>query len=162
YKDINLDGEVNSQDRVVIGNVLPKHIGGFNNNFRYKGFDLNVFFQWSYGNQIYNANRMMFEGNVTNKRDLNQFASYNNRWSFENQDSKMYRTGGGGQTGYYSDYYIEDGSYLRLKTVSLSYSIPKKLLQTNMIRSVELSVAAQNIYTWTNYSGMDPEVSVRN
>jgi len=162
YKDINLDGEVNSQDRVVIGRVLPKHAGGFNNNFAYKGFNLNVFFQWSYGNQIYNANRMMFEGNVSNKRDLNQFASYNNRWTFENQDSEMFRAGGAGQTGYYSDYYIEDGSYLRLKTVALSYSIPPKVLRSILVKSLSVSVSAQNLYTWTNYSGMDPEVSVRN
>ncbi|WP_316811839.1 TonB-dependent receptor [Pedobacter heparinus] len=162
YKDINLDGVVDVQDRVVIGRVLPKHSGGFNNNFSYKRFDLNVFFQWSYGNQIYNANRMMFEGNVTNKRDLNQFASYNDRWTFENQDSKIFRAGGAGQVGYYSDYYLESGSYLRLKTVALSYAIPTKVLQSIVVKSLSVSVSAQNLYTWTNYSGMDPEVSVRN
>lgn len=162
YKDINLDGVVDESDRVVIGRVLPKHSGGFNNNFSYKRFDLNVFFQWSYGNQIYNANRMMFEGNASNRANLNQYASYNDRWTMDNQDSKIFRTGGFGQQGYYSDYYLEDGSFLRLKTVSLSYSIPSQLLKSSGIKSISTSVSAQNIFTWTNYSGMDPEVSVRN
>jgi TonB-linked SusC/RagA family outer membrane protein len=162
YKDTNRDGVVDDKDRVVIGQVLPKHIGGFNNNFTYKGFNLNVFFQWSFGNQIYNANRVMFEGNASNKASLNQFATYNDRWTFENQDSQIYRTGGFGPTGYYSDYYLEDGSFLRLKTVALSYSLPSKLLKSIAVKSLTASVSAQNLHTWTNYSGMDPEVSVRN
>lgn len=161
YKDINLDGVVDDNDRVVIGRVLPKHSGGFNNNFSYKRFDLNVFFQWSYGNQIYNGNRVMFEGNASNRANLNQYASYNDRWTMENQDSKIFRTGGFGQQGYYSDYYLEDGSFLRLKTVALAYSLPVKFLKSIGVKSLAASVSAQNIYTWTNYSGMDPEVSVR-
>lgn len=162
YKDVNLDGVVDEKDRVVIGRVLPEHSGGFNNNFSYKGFDLNIFFQWSYGNQIYNANRMMFEGNVNNKANLNQYASYNNRWTPDNQDSKMFRTGGAGPAGYYTDYYLEDGSYLRLKTIALAYTIPAKLLAPTFVKSLSATISAQNIYTWTKYSGMDPEVSVRN
>lgn len=162
YKDINLDGVVDEQDRVVIGRVLPKHAGGFNNNFSYKGFDLNVFFQWSYGNQIYNANRMMFEGNVSNRANLNQYASYNDRWTLDNQDSKIFRAGGFGQRGYYSDYFLEDGSFLRLKTVSLAYSLPARFLKPTFVKSLSATVSAQNLYTWTKYSGMDPEVSVRN
>ncbi|MBO9151531.1 SusC/RagA family TonB-linked outer membrane protein [Chitinophaga sp. GCM10012297] len=162
YKDVNLDGVVDEKDRVVIGRVLPKHVGGLNNNFRYKGFDLGIFFQWSYGNKIYNANRTMFEGNMSNRTGLNQFASYTDRWSIDNQDSKRFRAGGYGPAGYYSDYFLEDGSYLRLKTVSLSYAIPSKILRSSFVKNISASVAAQNLYTWTKYSGMDPEVSVRN
>jgi TonB-linked SusC/RagA family outer membrane protein len=162
YKDMNLDGVVDEKDRVVIGSVLPKHSGGINNNFRYKAFSLNVFLQWVYGNNIYNANRMMFEGNVNNRTNLNQYASYNNRWTFENQDSKIFRTGGEGPAGYYSDYYLEDGSFLRLKTVSLIYSVPSRILKRSFFSKLDASVSTQNLYTWTNYSGMDPEVSVRN
>jgi TonB-linked outer membrane protein, SusC/RagA family len=162
YKDVNADGVVDEKDRVVIGSVLPKHSGGLSNNFRYKAFSLHVFVQWVYGNNIYNANRMMFEGNVNNKTNLNQYASYNNRWTFENQHSKMYRVGGGGPAGYYSDYYIEDGSFMRLKTVSFTYSLPSRILKRTFFTRLEASVSAQNLYTWTGYSGMDPEVSVRN
>ncbi|WP_119080542.1 SusC/RagA family TonB-linked outer membrane protein [Chitinophaga alhagiae] len=162
YKDVNLDGVVDEKDRVVIGRVLPRHVGGLNNNFSYKGFDLGIFFQWSYGNKIYNANRTMFEGNMSNRTGLNQYASYNDRWSINNQDSKKFRAGGYGPTGYYSDYFLEDGSYLRLKTVSLAYRVPPKVLRSSFVKNIVASVAAQNLYTWTKYSGMDPEVSVRN
>jgi TonB-linked SusC/RagA family outer membrane protein len=162
YKDLTGDGVVNEQDKVVIGNGLPKHIGGFNNNFNYKNFSLNIFFQWSYGNDIYNANRMMFEGNTRGKNSLNQYATYINRWTMDNQHSNLFRAGGEGPSGYYSNYFLEDGSYIRLKTIALSYALPPSLIRKAFLRDLRLSVTAQNIYTWTKYSGMDPEVSVRN
>ncbi len=162
YKDLNGDGNVNEDDKTVIGRGLPKHIGGFNNNLRYKNFSLNIFFQWSYGNHIYNANRMMFEGNISNKNSVNQYARYIDRWTMENQSSSMFRAGGQGPNGYYSDYFLEDGSYIRLKTVSLGYSLPKTLAKKAYLKDLRLSITAQNIYTWTKYKGMDPEVSVRN
>jgi TonB-dependent starch-binding outer membrane protein SusC len=162
YKDLTGDGNVNESDKTVIGNGLPKHIGGFNNNFTYKNFSLNVFFQWSYGNDIYNANRMMFEGNSSAKNSLNQYETYINRWTMDNQGSTMFRAGGQGPNGYYSDYYLEDGSYIRLKTIALSYALPQKLVKKASFKDLRLSVTAQNLYTWTSYSGMDPEVSVRN
>ncbi|WP_353136698.1 hypothetical protein, partial [Pseudopedobacter sp.] len=74
----------------------------------------------------------------------------------------LYKVGGQGPGGYYSNRTLEDGSFLRLKTVNLSYSLPRLWLKRMNLKSLELSVAAQNIYTWTNYSGMDPEVSLRN
>ena len=74
----------------------------------------------------------------------------------------MFRAGGQGASGYYSDYVLEDGSYLRLKTVSLSYSLPQVLVKKAYLKDLRLSVTAQNLHTWTRYSGMDPEVSVRN
>ena len=106
YIDLNGDGTVNEEDKRVIGNGLPKHIGGFNNNLIYKNFGLNIFFQWAYGNDIYNANRMMFEGNISAKNSLNQYATYVNRWTMDNQESKLFRAGGQGPNGYYSDYYL--------------------------------------------------------
>jgi TonB-linked SusC/RagA family outer membrane protein len=161
YKDINGDGTVNSSDYAVIGNSLPIHIGGFSNNFTYKNFDLNVFFQWSYGNDIQNTNRLVFEGNGTNKRFLQQFDSYTDRWSPENQGSSNYRTGGFSVAGY-SSRTVEDGSFLRLKTVSMGYNLPKTLLNKVNIKALRLSVSGQNLYTWTKYSGLDPEVSTYN
>lgn len=162
YKDLNGDGVINANDMTVIGRALPIHTGGFNNNFTYKNFDLNVFFQWSYGNQIFNANRLIFDGNGPKGLDLNQFASYNNRWTPENPSNTIYRTGGQGPQGIYSSRTLEDGSFLRLKTVSLAYSLPKRILKAAFLNELKLNVAAQNLITWTNYSGMDPEVSVRN
>ena len=84
FKDINRDGVVNDYDLTIIGNPNPKHIGGFGNNFQYKNFDLNVFFQWSYGGDVLNANRIEFEGGDPNARtSLNMFASFANRWTPE-------------------------------------------------------------------------------
>ncbi len=162
YVDVNGDGTVNIQDNVIIGRGLPIHSGGFNNNFNYKGFSLNVFFQWSYGNDIMNANRIYLEGNDASRSALNQFASYANRWTYENQDSNIPRAKGQGLSGYYSSRTLEDGSYLRLKTVALSYALPKKLTDRIKVNSLSFYASGQNLYTWSSYSGMDPEVSTRN
>jgi TonB-linked SusC/RagA family outer membrane protein len=161
YKDINGDGNVNASDYAIIGNSLPLHTGGFTNNFTYKNFDLNVFFQWSYGNDIQNTNRLVFDGNGLGKRFLQQFASYSDRWSPENQESSNYRTGGFSVAGY-SSRTIEDGSFLRLKTVSLGYNVPKTLLNKVKVKALRVFVSGQNLYTWTKYTGLDPEVSTYN
>ncbi|SMC43719.1 SusC/RagA family TonB-linked outer membrane protein [Pedobacter africanus] len=158
YKDLNGDLVIDANDRTVIGNPLPIHTGGFSNNFTYKNFDLNVFFQWSYGNEVYNANRLALEtGMLIN---TNQFASYANRWSPENPDSNM--PGVKGTTNMaYSTRVVEDGSFIRLKTVQLSYSLPSAFLKRIKVKGARVYMAAQNIVTWSNYSGYDPEVSVR-
>ncbi|TZF83001.1 TonB-dependent receptor [Pedobacter sp. BS3] len=160
YRDINGDGIIDDKDKIVMGRTLPIHYGGFNNNFQYKNISLNVFFQWNYGNDIMNANRLMFEGNSTGRIALNQFASYTDRWTVDNPSNEQFRTRGYGPAGYFSTKQLEDGSYLRLKTVELTYRLPKKWL--GKISGIDLSVAAQNLYTWSKYSGLDPEVSTRN
>lgn len=158
YIDQNRDGVVNDKDRVVIGRGEPIHTGGFNNNFTYKGISLNVFLQWNYGNDIMNANRIMFEGNAMSK-NINQYASYADRWSPENLDSKNFRTNGQGPSGVYSSRTIEDGSFLRLKTVQLSYRLPDRWMRKIKLSSCEVFISGQNLLTWSNYSGLDPEVS---
>ncbi|PST83882.1 SusC/RagA family TonB-linked outer membrane protein [Pedobacter yulinensis] len=161
YRDINNDGVIDGGDKTVIGNAIPVHVGGFSNSFSYKGFELSVLLQWSYGNKIMNANRLIFEGNITEVPHFNQFASWADRWTPENQTNELFRAGGGGPQ-VMSSRTLEDGSYLRLKTVALSYSLPAAFIRRARIRSLSLNVAAQNLHTWTNYSGMDPEVSVQN
>jgi TonB-linked SusC/RagA family outer membrane protein len=157
YRDLNNDKILNDYDRTVIGRGLPRHIGGFSNNFKYRGFDLNIFFQWSYGNDIINANRLNFE--MGNKTYLNQFESFQARWTPENTNTTMPRAGG--QYGYvYSTRIVEDGSYLRLKTAALGYTLSSKLLRKAKIRSCRIYLSAQNLLTWTKYSGSDPEVSI--
>ena len=147
-------------DMVVIGRCAPIHTGGFNNNFSWRNFNLNVFFQWSYGNQIMNANRIFMEGNYGNK-NINQFASYRDHWSFDNQQSRNFRVGGQGPRGIYSTRTIEDGSFLRLKTMQLSYTLPRRITNRLKLESLSFSLAGQNLWTWTRYSGLDPEVSTR-
>ncbi|MGK6350903.1 SusC/RagA family TonB-linked outer membrane protein [Parapedobacter sp. DT-150] len=161
YRDINGDLAVNDKDFTIIGRGLPIHTGGFTNNFKYKNFDLNIFLQWSYGSDIINANRLVFEGNAGQRILLNQYATYNNRWSADNPESDLPRTGGI-LDSYYSSRVIEDGSYLRLKTVAIGYNLSPKLVSKAKITSARISVSGQNLLTWSNYSGQNPDVSVRN
>lgn len=159
YKDINGDGIINANDQTIIGNPIPEHIGGFSNNFRYKQFDLNVFFQWSYGNDVLNANKIVFEG-AEKRANVNMLAEYANRWTPENTGSTLPVAGGYGPN-FYSTRNIEDGSFLRLKTVSIGYNLPASVIKRLKIKEARVYTSAQNIITWTNYSGVNPEVSVR-
>lgn len=160
YKNLNGDNVINDDDKTTIGNGQPLHIGGFNNNFVWKNFDLNVFLQWSYGNDILNANRIVFE-NPASKQNTNMFTSYNNRWTPENPNSDMPRAKANGSTEY-SSLYIEDGSFLKLKNISLGYNFDSKILKPLYISNARIYVSAENIATLTKYSGSDPEVSTRN
>ena len=158
YKDTNSDGKINDDDRVVIGNGQPLHTGGFTNNFTWKGFDLNIFLQWSYGNDVINANRLAFENGAGGNK--NMFKTFTNRWSIENQFTDIPRAGAQGNTVYNSRY-VEDASFLKLRNISLGYTFPKKVLNKMKISNLRIYLSAENIATITNYSGMDPEVSVR-
>lgn len=161
YVDRNGDGTITTDDMSVMGRALPIHTGGFNNDFRWKRLTLNVFLQWSYGQQIFNANRITLEGNYAG-RSVNQLASYADRWSMDNQDSKLYRVGGYGPRGFYSDRTLEDGSYLRIKNVMLSYDFNPALIKKWLgLASMQLGLSCQNLWTFTSYSGMDPEVSTQ-
>lgn len=162
YRDINRDGIIDTNDNTVIGNGMPVHVGGFTNNFTYKGFDLSIFFQWSYGNDVLNANRLMFESSWNRSRDLNQYASYANRWTPENPTSDIPRATASSSNNVFSSRIIEDGSFLRLKTLTLGYSLPKKTLSRVGIDELRVYFAAQNLFTIDNYSGYDPEVSIKN
>ncbi|WP_018629598.1 SusC/RagA family TonB-linked outer membrane protein [Niabella aurantiaca] len=157
YKDLNGDLIVNDADRTVIGNPNPKFIGGFSNNFNYKNFDLNVFLQFSYGNDIMNTNRLMLEG-LIGTVGLNMYDTYSNRWTPENQNNMYYATALGGPR-VYSTRTLEDGSYLRLKTISFGYNLPYELISKIRFKKLRIYASAQNLLTWTKYSGSDPEVS---
>ncbi len=160
YKDVNGDGQIDIKDMVVIGGGVPLHTGGFTNNFTYKNFDLNVFFQWSYGNDIYNGNRYYFDGNGRGNIDRNQFSSYVNRWTPENQTNEHQRADA--RERFNSSRLVEDGSYLRLKTASFAYNFSKSQITKLHLSALQFHITAQNLLTFTKYSGMDPEVSVAN
>ena len=162
YKKLSNDGtnKITDDDRTIIGNGQPKHTGGFTNNFVYKNWDLNIFLQWSYGNDILNANRMVFE-NPSNRTNTNMFASYNNRWNAANPTSDMPRAKAL-DAKHYSSLYVEDGSFLKLKTISLGYNLGRKALYKLGIQAARVYFSAENIATLSGYSGSDPEVSVRN
>ena len=163
YRDLNGDGIVDLNDKTTLGSPLLFHTGGLSNNFSYKGLSLNVFFQWSYGNEVMNANRIIFEQGAYTP-NINQFASYADRWSPSNPTSDIPRLfNGRGDAGSanprVSSRLIEDASFLRLKTVSLSYSLPQKWMRKAKFYSVNIYASAQNLLTWTKYTGIDPEVS---
>jgi len=162
YKDINNDGIVDTRDQTFIGRGDPIHFGGLTNNIEYAGFDLSVFFQWSYGSNILNANRLIFESGFSRRSHLNQYASYIDRWTFENADSDMPRVSSSPSNNVFSTRIVEDGSYLRLKTIALGYTFNNKLLNKIKLSKARVFVSGQNLHTWTKYSGFDPEVSVRN
>ena len=160
YADLNGDGTITADDMCIIGSAMPLHTGGWNNSFRWGRFSVNLFLQWSAGQDIFNANRIALEGNYAG-RAVNQFASYIDRWSPDNPESTLFRAGGYGPRGFYSTRTLEDGSYLRVKNVMLSYDFNPKGLKRLNVRSLQLSLSCQNAWTFTSYSGMDPEVSTQ-
>jgi TonB-linked outer membrane protein, SusC/RagA family len=170
FKDLNGDGFIDQNDMTVIGNPYPVHFGGFTNTFSYKGFDLSIFLQWSYGNDIINANRLLMEGsfntpstNTTGSVGMiryNQFATYANRWTYTNASDLYPRVDShAGGSRAWSTRVIEDGSYLRLKTLQLAYNVPVKLVKRVGITNARFYISGQNLLTLTGYSGIDPEVS---
>ena len=158
FKDLNNDGVVNDKDRTIIGNPNPKFTFSFNNTFSYKNFDLTIFLQGSYGNDIFNANRMYTEAMSIIQ---NQSTAVLGRWTGEGTSNNIPRAiyGDPNQNSRVSDRYIEDGSYLKIKNINLSYTLPKDVFGQNF-NSVKIFVSAQNLVTWTKYSGFDPEVPV--
>ena len=159
YKDLNGDGIIDDEnDRTVIGDSNPKHIGGINNTFTYKNFNLSMFWQWSYGNDVFNAARLRTNGfqpfmNIT--RDY-----YENAWTPENQSNIAPAFGQIEPVS--SSYFVEDASFLRLKTVNFSYDFPRKMFQGTEISGLRLFISANNLLTFTKYTGFDPEVSSNN
>ena len=156
------DGIIDDNDRSIIGNPNPKHFGGFSNTVSYKGFSLDVLFTWSYGNDIYNKNKIDgLNGDVAFR---NQLGLMREAWTPENPSNTMYaikgRSDGAGNRA--STFFIEDGSYLRLQNVSLSYNLAKPLVKKLNLSNVRVFFSLNNVHVWTKYSGFDPEVSVGN
>ena len=156
YVDVNRDGKIDSEDIVIIGNAQPKFTYGLNNTFNYKGFDLNIFFQGVYGNKIYNQNRVRRES-YSGGGAFPTHPSIRDHWTPANQTNIPSFTG----TQYTnSSRWVEDGSYLRLKSLTLGYNLPNKLLKKAYMSQLRVYVSAHNLWTITNYSGDDPEASM--
>ncbi len=177
FKDLNGDGTIDADDVDVIGNTNPTHTGGFNLNVSYKNFDLGMYFNWSVGNDIYNVNKL------SNLYGYKEGGVFENRLSLVKDCYKIYDVVDGqlkalttpdelnaanvnatlplaySENGYGSTLGIEDGSYLRLNTLTLGYSLPKSLLKTVGISNLRFYGSIYNVFTITGYSGLDPEVS---
>lgn len=155
YIDYNGDGVINMDDRQQIGASEPKFFGGLMNSFSYNNIELIIFLQGSYGNDIFNANLLSYE--YPNGL-YNQFTTVLDRWTPENTDAKVQRASAFMQDAYPMDRFVEDGSYLRLKTLTLSYDL-SYLVKKSWNGSLKIYLTTENLLTWTNYSGYDPEVN---
>lgn len=186
FKDLNNDGVIDEKDRTIIGNPQPKFQYGFTNNFSYKGFDLSIFLQGVYGNQIYNTLRTEFENPSSLQGLLKTVTNYakltviNPALTVDPADGvtrnpdqipsnvivsnpgtlipRMTTSNGLNANYRASDRFVEDGSYMRIKNISLGYNLPKGLLSKMHMNAIRAYVNVQNLYTFTKYSGYDPEV----
>jgi TonB-linked SusC/RagA family outer membrane protein len=154
YRDVNGNGIFDTGDRTVIGSGQPDFIFGFTNNFSYRRFSLDLFFQGSYGNDIFNATRVDLEGMFDSK---NQSVAVLDRWTPENPNTDIPRARFGNLDNVRnSSRFIEDGSYIRLKSATLSYRL---LDNYRFIKNLSVYVTGENLLTFTDYSGFDPEVN---
>lgn len=158
YKDVNENGIFDPGDRTVIGNAQPRFTFGFSNRLTWKRFDLDVFFQGSYGNDVFNATRIDLEGMFDSK---NQSVDVLRRWTPDNRNTDIPRAVGGGNVDNVrnSTRFVEDGSYIRLKAITLSYTLNPERLKKLGISKLSVYSTGQNLLTFTNYSGFDPEVN---
>lgn len=156
FKDITGDGKVTLSDKTYIGNPNPDFTYGLTNTLSYEGFSLNIFLQGSQGNDIYNASRMETEGMYDAK---NQSTSVLDRWRRPGQITYMPKATSAKDNLVASTRFVEDGSYLRLKSLTFSYSIAGKLLRKWGVTRLQPYFTAQNLFTITRYTGFDPEVN---
>jgi len=153
FVDTNNDNIIDGKDKQIIGNPNPKLFGGFNTTLSYKNFGLSAFFTYSLGNDIFNYVRYQAESMNTYS---NQFTSVLDRWTPANPNGKLPRASIGDPTGNtaFSDRWIEDGSYLRLKQLTLNYNIPA---MAGVYKGITIYLTATNLLTFTKYSGYDPD-----
>lgn len=156
YKDLDGNGRITTSDKTYIGNPNPDFTWGMTNTLSYKGLNLNVFIQGSQGNDIYNASRYETEGMYNAN---NQSTEVLRRWQIPGQITDIPRATQSTDNLRASTRFVEDGSYVRLKSLTLSYDIKAKLLEKWKIARLQPYITAQNLFTITNYKGFDPEVN---
>lgn len=158
YKDINGDGKITTEDRTVIGNALPDWYGGITNTFNFYGVDLSFMFQFNYGNDIYNATRVF--ATQTRRGRVNMLGEVADRWTPTNACNTVPKYNGYITNDIYSRF-VEDGSFLRLKNITLGYTLPTNLTKKAKISKIRVYASAQNLFCISKYSGFDPEVSTK-
>lgn len=159
YEDLNKDNIINEEDRKVIGNPLPKFFGGLTNIFKFKSLEFETLLQWTFGNQIYNLTRATMN-NGTHANRYNATQELNGRWQNSNTNSQIpapYLGSNGAMNLLPSSRWVEDGSYLRVKNVSISYKFQQKIFRNSPPFNAKIYITGQNLFTLTQYSGMDPE-----
>ncbi|HEY1194968.1 TonB-dependent receptor [Flavobacterium sp.] len=155
YVDTNGDGVITALDKGNLGTSQPKFVGSFSNTVSYGDFDLNFSFQGSYGAKIFNALNQQLEISTLG---TNAASTLNDRWTPTNPSNEIPRATSS-PLGIVSERYVEDASFLRLKLITLGYTLPKSVSKKLGTKSVKVYVSAENLITWTKYTGYDPEVS---
>jgi hypothetical protein len=176
YKDVNGDGLITPDDRTIIGNAYPKHLGGINNTFTYKNFDLSVFANWVYGSNVLNYTYARLLG--TYQSNQNQSGALANRFTYIDEAGNFITepaalkalnanatkhaaatSGPESNITLTSSEFVEDGSFLRINNITLGYSLNAALIKKMGISRFHVYATAYNIHTFTKYSGFDPEVN---
>lgn len=178
FVDIVPDGVINEQDKTVIGDAAPDFYGGINNTFRYKGWDLSVFFTFSYGAEVLNATKLTNTKSGKDNYNVLDIVNSSRRWMtidsngmLVTEPEQLAALNVGKTVPSIYDYKngmscihtwaIEDASYLRLSNVNFGYTFPRKSLQKLGLQKLRLYFAGSNLFVWTPYSGFDPEVSTK-
>lgn len=152
YADLNGDGKINTFDRTYIGSAIPKFIYGFNTEFNYKKLDLSIDFQGQLGSDLYNGKEAV-------RPDLYNFESHTlNRWTGEGTSNTEPRATTGGYNWVTSSRFVQDGSFLRLRSVTLGYTLPEKTLQRAKMQSARVYLRGTNVWTLTKFTGYTPEI----
>lgn len=156
YEDVNKDGKITVADRQINGSIWPKFFGGLTNSITYKGFDINAFLAFQYGNKVYNHNKFFGEGGGARDAARIIFASNNDRWQKPGDITDVPRPDGVNVNNYRDggSRWLEDGSFIRLRSLAIGYTIPVR-----GISSLRLYVTGSNLFTITKYTGLDPESS---
>jgi hypothetical protein len=156
YIDQNKDGVIDASDRKIIGHALPKFFWGMNNTFSFANLSLDIFIQGQHGNQILNSNRFELEsGNGLSNASVNML----DRWTPDNPSNVYPRANRNADYLHMSDRYLEDGSYVRIKVITLSYNLPARWMSAIKIDNARIYLTGENLFTFTKYTGFDPEVN---
>jgi TonB-linked SusC/RagA family outer membrane protein len=175
-KDVNGDGMISVADRTIIGNANPLNTGGFSINSRIYNFDLAAYFNWSYGNDIYNANKIEYTSTSQYfSRNMTSEMASGNRWTnlredgtISNDPAELAQMNANTtmwspymRSFVFSDWAVEDGSFLRMTTLTLGYTLPKQISSRLRMQNMRIYASGYNLWLLTNYTGFDPEVSTR-
>ena len=157
YVDLDNDGDIDDDDRTFLGDAIPDFSYGLNFNANYKNFDLGIFIQGVSGIDIWNGKRLQF---ILDGSGGNKIASVNDAWTPQNTDTDIPRltVRDRANNRRSSSFYVEDGSFLRLKSFQLGYTLPSQILDNSPLSRVRVYISGQNIFTITNYTGYDPEI----
>ena len=160
FEDYNKDGKITADDRQIIGSIWPKYFGGFTNSFSYNNIDLNVFFTFSFGNKVWNHNRMLGETGGTLDANRVLLATQLGRWTTPGQITDVPRLTDANYARQENSRFLEDGSFIRLRSLNLGYTFPSSLTNKLKIQKLRVFASGNNLLLFTRYKGADPESNI--